>query len=81
MLFSLVVYFFLADAPDKAKFLDQDDQTLALERLETFDNTKKSKVSWKQIVAGLGDYQNYVHTAIHFCCNYSFAVSLRLAAA
>ncbi|KAF2154263.1 MFS general substrate transporter [Myriangium duriaei CBS 260.36] len=49
--FSVVVFFFLADGPSEAKFFDEEDQTLALERLET----------------------NYVHTAIHFCCNFSFA--------
>jgi nitrate/nitrite transporter NarK len=41
--------------------------------METVDRTAKSKVSWKQIFAGLSDYQNYVHTFIHFSCNYSFA--------
>jgi MFS family permease len=24
-------------------------------------------------IAGLADYQNWVHAGIHFCCNYSFA--------
>lgn len=26
-----------------------------------------------QVLAGLTDYKNYIHTLIHFCCNYSFA--------
>ncbi|KAH9206553.1 major facilitator superfamily domain-containing protein [Leptodontidium sp. 2 PMI_412] len=73
ILFAPVVYFFLADSPGTAKFLHIDDQTTAVERLQTRDTTAKSKVHWKQFFAGLTDYQNYVHTAIHFCCNYSFA--------
>jgi hypothetical protein len=73
ILFALIVFFFLADFPGTAKFLPQDTQTLAVERLQTHDTTAKHKVPWKQFFAGLGDYQNYIHTAIHFCFNYSFA--------
>ncbi|KAF4629374.1 hypothetical protein G7Y89_g8770 [Cudoniella acicularis] len=73
ILFAPVVFFYLADSPRTAKFLDIDDQTFAIERLQTRDTTAKSKVHWKQFFAGLTDYQNYIHTAIHFCCNYSFA--------
>lgn len=72
-MFSLVVFFFLADSPSRARFLTEDEQTEAVERLQTVDRTAKNKVQWKQIIAGLGDYQNYFHAAIHFCCNYSFA--------
>jgi MFS family permease len=71
--FSLVVWFFLADSPDKAKYLSEEDATFAVERLQVRDRTKKTGVHWKQFFAGLKDYQNYVHTLIHFCCNYSFA--------
>jgi MFS family permease len=73
ILFGAVVYFFLADSPGTAYFLDEEDQTQAVERLQTIDRTAKSKVKWSQIFAGLTDYQNYVHALIHFCCNYSFA--------
>lgn len=44
-----------------------------MRRLDTVDETAKSKVSWSQITAGLSDYQNYCHSLIHFGCNYSFA--------
>lgn len=44
-----------------------------MERLQTVDNTAKSSLEWSQIFRGLTDYKNYVHMAIHFCCNYSFA--------
>lgn len=37
------------------------------------DRTKKSGIKWSQVFDGLSDYQNYVHTAIHFCCNFSYA--------
>lgn len=37
------------------------------------DTTAKTKMNWRQVTAGLSDYQNYVHALIHFCCNYSFA--------
>lgn len=71
--FSLVVWFFLADSPDKAKYLSEQDATYAMERLQVRDRTKKTGVRWNQVFAGLTDYQNYIHTIIHFCCNYSFA--------
>ncbi|KAI8657081.1 hypothetical protein LRP88_12388 [Fusarium phalaenopsidis] len=73
VLFSLVTWFFLADSPAKAKYLSEQDATYAVERLQVRDRTKKTQVRWDQIFAGLTDYQNYVHTMIHFCCNYSFA--------
>ncbi|KAM5365694.1 hypothetical protein ACJA88_012430 [Fusarium oxysporum] len=71
--FSIVVWFFLADSPDRAKYLSEKDSTYAVERLQVRDRTKKTGVRWNQIFAGLADYQNYIHTVIHFCCNYSFA--------
>jgi hypothetical protein len=70
---SAPIVFFLADSPGTAKSLPQNTQTLAVERLRTRNTTAKHKVHWKQFFAGLGDNQNYIHTAIHFCCNYSFA--------
>lgn len=59
--------------PGTARFLTEAEQTQAIERLQTVDHTDKSKLKWSQITAGLTDYQPYVHTLIHFCCNYSFA--------
>ncbi|KAK7697743.1 hypothetical protein SLS64_013217 [Diaporthe eres] len=71
--FSAVVYFFLCDSPDTAKFLSAEERADSITRLETRDRTAKAKVNWSQIAAGLMDYQNYVHALIHFSCNYSFA--------
>lgn len=71
--FALLVFFFLPDSPGTAKFLTEEERANSVSRLETVDTTAKSKVSWKQIAAGLTDYQHYVHTLIHFSCNYSFA--------
>jgi len=71
--FAPVVFFFLPDSPGTAKFLRQQDQTYAVERLQTRDRTGKSKLNWKQFLAGGLDYRNVVHTLIHFACNYSFA--------
>ncbi|KAJ5678941.1 hypothetical protein N7462_007185 [Penicillium macrosclerotiorum] len=73
VLFSVVVFFLLPDAPGSAKFLSEAEQTEAIERLETFDRTEKSKLQWNQVLRGLLDYKNYVHMTIHFCCNYSFS--------
>ncbi|RSL49169.1 hypothetical protein CEP54_012563 [Fusarium duplospermum] len=67
------VYFFLADSAQKARFLNEDEKESAIARLGTRDTTKRSKLNWKQVTAGLSDYQPYVHALIHFCCNYSFA--------
>lgn len=73
VLFSIPVFFFLPDGPGTARFLSQDDRTNAVERLQARDRTKKAGVSWRQVFAGLRDYQNYVHTLVHFSCNYSLA--------
>ncbi|RMJ20126.1 hypothetical protein CDV36_000212 [Fusarium kuroshium] len=67
------VYFFLADSAQEAKFLNEDEKEAATARLGTKDTTEKTKLNWKQVTAGLSDYQPYVHALIHFCCNYSFA--------
>ncbi|CAG7935150.1 unnamed protein product [Penicillium salamii] len=72
-LFIIVVYFYLPDSPGTAKFLTETEQTEAIERLQEIDTTAKNKVRWSQVLSGLKDYKNYVHMAIHFCCNYSFA--------
>ncbi|KAF9634117.1 hypothetical protein BFW01_g5012 [Lasiodiplodia theobromae] len=73
VLFAPIVFFFLPDSPGTARFLTPAQQTQAVERLQTVDRTAKTAVKWSQITAGLTDYQPYVHTLIHFCCNYSFA--------
>jgi MFS family permease len=73
ILFAPVVYFFLIDSPSTAKFLNEDERKLAVQRLQLQDNTAKESVSWKQILAGMIDYKNYMHAIIHFCCNFSFA--------
>ncbi|KAJ5184262.1 hypothetical protein N7492_001878 [Penicillium capsulatum] len=73
VLFAVVVFFFLPDSPGTAKFLDEVEQTEAVERLHTVDRTAKHRLEWRQVLSGLGDYKNYVHMVIHFCCNYSFA--------
>lgn len=67
------MYFFLIDSPATAKFLSEEEKTYAVERLQVRDNTSKQAVSWKQIVAGMIDYKNYVHAIMHFCANFSFA--------
>ncbi|KAJ6051470.1 hypothetical protein N7499_010834 [Penicillium canescens] len=73
VLFSVVVFFFLPDSPGSASFLNERQQTEAVERLQAFDTTAKNKVRWSQVLSGLSDYKNYIHMSIHFCCNYSFA--------
>ncbi|KAK0663327.1 putative transporter [Lasiodiplodia hormozganensis] len=73
VLFAPIVFFFLPDSPGTARFLTPAQRTQAVERLQTVDRTAKTAVKWSQITAGLTDYQPYVHTLIHFCCNYSFA--------
>ncbi|KAJ6004594.1 hypothetical protein N7540_012963 [Penicillium herquei] len=72
-LFIIVVFFLLPDSPGSAKFLNESEQTEAVERLQTVDRTAKSSLQWTQVISGLLDYKNYVHMAIHFCCNYSFS--------
>ncbi|UPK90040.1 hypothetical protein LCI18_000975 [Fusarium solani-melongenae] len=73
VLFAPIVYFCLIDSPSTAKFLTEEEKTFAVERLQVRDNTSKGAVSWKQIMAGMLDYKNYIHAIMHFCCNFSFA--------
>lgn len=73
VLIAPVVFFFLPDSPDSAKFLTQEQRTHAVERFQTRDHTKKTSVNWTQFFAGIKDYRNITHTLIHFMCNYSFA--------
>ena len=68
-----LVFFFLPDSPGQAKWLSEEDQTHALERLQTRDTTAKNKINFKHFLAGILDYRNLCHTLIHFMCNYSFA--------
>ncbi|KAF4345628.1 nicotinamide mononucleotide permease [Fusarium beomiforme] len=39
--FSVIVYFFLIDSPSAAKFLNEEEKTFAVERLQVRDNTSK----------------------------------------
>ena len=68
-----IVWFTLMDSPSTAKFFTEEERTFAVERMETRDTTRKATLSKVQIFAGLGDYKNYCHACLHFCCNYSFA--------
>ncbi|KAJ5102190.1 hypothetical protein NUU61_004412 [Penicillium alfredii] len=73
VIFSVVVFFFLPDSPGTAWFLNESEQTEAVERLQTVDRTAKNRLQWDQVLSGLSDYKNYVHMTTHFCCNYSFS--------
>lgn len=73
VLFAIVVFFSFPDSPGTAKFLSESQQTTATERLHTIDRTAKNRLDRHQLLAGLTDYKNYVHTLLHFCCNFSFA--------
>ncbi|KAF4435900.1 hypothetical protein F53441_13408 [Fusarium austroafricanum] len=73
ILFAPIVYFFLIDSPSTAKFLTEEEKTFAVERVQSWDSEFKQPVSWRQILAAVIDYKNYVHAIIHFCCNFSFA--------
>ncbi|KAF7195976.1 MFS transporter prlL [Pseudocercospora fuligena] len=63
VLFAPVVFFFLPDSPNTAKFLKEHEQTQALERLHTRDLTRKSKIHWKQFLDGATDYRNISSTS------------------
>ncbi|KAM4062282.1 major facilitator superfamily protein [Hirsutella rhossiliensis] len=73
VLFAPAIYFFLIDSPATASFLTPGERLLALERLQLKDSAAKDGVKWRQLLAGFRDYKNYVHSAIHFCANFSFA--------
>ncbi|PHH76578.1 hypothetical protein CDD83_4237 [Cordyceps sp. RAO-2017] len=68
-----LVYLFLIDSPSTAPFLTLQDRVLAVKRLQHRDTTAKDGVKWRQVLLAFCDYKNYVHAAIHFSANYSFA--------
>jgi MFS family permease len=73
VLFAPIVFFFMIDSPHTARFLTEEERTFAVERLQLRDRTNRRGVQWKQVLAGVADYKNYTHGAIHFCNNFSFA--------
>lgn len=73
MLFAPIFFFFLPDSPNTASFLTEEEKTESIERLQIIDRSGTTNIVWKQLFAGLTDYKNYVHAAMHFSCNYSFA--------
>jgi MFS family permease len=73
VLFAPIVFFFLPDSPSQAQFLNESQQTTAVERLQTRDTTAKGAINWTHFLSGVLDYRNIIHTLIHFACNYSFA--------
>jgi hypothetical protein len=68
VLFVPVAFSFLPDSPGQAKFLSEGEQTEAVERMQTKDQTPKNKVHWDQLFVGILDYRNVVRTLIHFMC-------------
>ncbi|KAF4591469.1 Alkaline phosphatase [Ophiocordyceps camponoti-floridani] len=68
-----LVYLLLIDSPATAPFLSAEEQMVAVQRLQLRDSTARRGVQWQQVLAGLSDGKTYVHAAIHFCANYSFA--------
>lgn len=73
VLFAPLVYFLFADSPGAAQFLTKSEQTEAVERFQARDTTAKGKPKWSQVGQGLTDWRNWLHSIIHFSCNYSFA--------
>lgn len=65
----------MIDSPATAYFLNKEEKEYAKQRvrLQMRDDTSSEGVKWKQVLAGILDYKNYVHAIMHFCCNFSFA--------
>jgi hypothetical protein len=69
ILFAPIVLFSLPDPPQTAKLLTEDEHTEAVDRLQMIGTAGSQRVEWARILSGLTDYKNYVHMAVHFCCN------------
>ena len=70
-----VVFFFLPDSPDKARFLTAEEKLIAKARgvRQVGDGPRVGGVVFKDIWAALKDYKNFLTALMYFSCNVSFS--------
>ncbi|KAJ7446263.1 MFS general substrate transporter [Mycena galericulata] len=66
---SPVVYFVLPDSPTKARFLDNEEKIIALERLRANNQGTEAKIwKWDQVLEVLLDVKTYLWFVLLFLC-------------
>lgn len=70
----MLVFFFLPDFPETAKWLSSEERALAAERLAT-EGSKgdDASLTWDDVKSTLTDWRLYGHYLIYFCGSPAFA--------
>ncbi|KAK5175647.1 uncharacterized protein LTR77_000786 [Saxophila tyrrhenica] len=67
LLSAVLVWFFLPDYPETASWLNEDERSLAVERLKVEGSHGHSPhLTWEEARATLTDWRLYVHYAVYF---------------
>jgi hypothetical protein len=68
---SILVWFFLPDYPETAKWLDEDEKVLAIQRLEKEGSHGHGQnLTWAQAKETLVDWRLYAHYAVSFAISH-----------
>ncbi|OCK81213.1 MFS general substrate transporter [Lepidopterella palustris CBS 459.81] len=70
-----VVFFFLPDSPDKARYLAEDEKRIAKARgvRQAGTSARVGGIDWKDMAAGLLDIKAWFTGLMYFSCNVSFS--------
>lgn len=70
-----IVFFFLPDSPEKARFLTAEEKRVALTRVIRQNGRKEriGRVSLKDILSALADPKTWINAFMYFSCNVSFS--------
>ncbi|KAK0451226.1 MFS general substrate transporter [Desarmillaria tabescens] len=73
---SPVVLFVLPDSPTKARFLNQEEKVIAIERLRANNQGTETKVwKWGQVLEVFLDLKTYLWFSLLFLCAFSYVTS------
>jgi cyanate permease len=75
ILMALVVYFFLPDTPQKARFFTEDEKRIVLARTmrQTSEPERSHAFDWRESAATLLDLKAWLTALMFFSCNVLFA--------
>ncbi|MCJ1310106.1 hypothetical protein MMC25_003767 [Agyrium rufum] len=75
MVMAVIVFFYLPDAPEKAKFLTAEEKLIAKARgVRQVGKTERiGHIVWSDVVAALMDPKNWLTALMYFSCNVSFS--------
>lgn len=63
---AICCWFLLPDSPEQAKFLNDEERQLEIDRLkEDAGPTKEDKFSWSQVLSVFIDWKTYVYAIIY----------------